>query len=165
MERDLLIFDASAIIFSKSIWKYIHQEFTIIVSPLIKNESGVSDGLEVVDLNDKDKEFVARTLHSEFSKHSATNYKKGKAPKNAGEIEALALAKRFHKPIVYHDNIVRRLAKARNIQSISLVDLPDRIDNIPKEDLIDFYKKLCRMRSSEKACQKITELMNERTNS
>jgi predicted nucleic acid-binding protein len=162
MERRRRIsFDASALIFAKSILHYIKQDYEILVTPLIKNESGSSDDITVVQLEDEDKEFVYKVLRFAFTKDYAINYKKGRKVKNAGEAEALAIAKREDIPVVIHEKRISKWAKTWNVESIRLVDLPDRVEGIPVENLLEFYKRLCKQRSSEKACEKLDELLKK----
>jgi hypothetical protein len=163
MQRErILVFDASALIFAKPILNFVQKDYKIIVSPLISEESGISNGISIVELDDGDKGFVYKCLRTVVEKDCAINYRKGRKIKHAGEIEALALAKRFNAPIVYHERLISLWAKMFRIANIRLVDLPEKTSSIPKESLLPFYNQLCKQMSSKKACDKYEEILKRK---
>ena len=162
-KRDL-VFDASALIFAEPIFDFIVMQYDVKISPLISAETGISEGVSVISLEPDDVVFVCELLRRFFGKDSSIRYKKGYKLKHAGEAEALALAKRYHAPVVLHEKNPVLWAKMYKIESIELVDLPDRLNPIPTSNAIRFYELLCKQRSSNKACKKLAELRNPNRN-
>lgn len=156
--KRILVFDASALIFAKPILSYTQKDYEIKITHLISKESSISEGVSIEKLEESDVDFVYNCLKVVFDKDYAISYKKGRKIKHSGEIEALALARRYNAPIVIHEKLISSWAKMFNIKYIRLVDLPERIKSAPKEDLIKFYDTLCKQMSSKKACKKLEEL-------
>lgn len=156
--KPILVFDTSALIFAKSIMSYVQKNYEIKITPLVSKESGISEGVSIEELGKKDKDFAYNLLRIAFFKDYAISYKRGRKVKHAAEIEALALARRFDSPIVFHEKRISSLARMYNIKSVRLIDLPDKVKFIPDEELIKFYDTLCKQRSSKEACEKLEEL-------
>lgn len=144
---------------------YVKKEYEIKISPLVGDESGVLAGVSIVPLDDTDKDFVYILLKNNSGKEYAINYKKGRKVRNAGEAEALALAKRLNIPIVLHDKLACTWARSYKIRLIELVDLPEQLRYVPIEDLTVLYGNLCKQRSSDKACVKYAELSVKQSSS
>jgi hypothetical protein len=140
---------------------YVRRDFEIVISPLVCDESGVCSNVSIIPLDEEDKEFAYNILRYCSTKDCALSYKKGRKVKNAGEAETLALAKRFEVPIVLHDKLACNWARTYRVSLIKLVDLPDNLRNVPNESLIEFYGRLCRQRSSDKACEKFARLTSK----
>ena len=163
MSHRNLVFDASALIFAKPILPYVKKEYEIKISQLVGEESGILAGVSIVPMSDVDKDFVYSLLRSNSGKESAVSYRRGRRVRNAGEAEALAIAKRLNTPIVLHDKLACTWAKSYRISLIELVDLPEQLRLVPQEDLIIFYGNLCKQRSSQKACTKYSELSSKQS--
>jgi hypothetical protein len=158
-----LAFDASALIFSKPIMPHLCKAVRIVITPLVSEESGISDNVSIISLEEDDKKFVYDILRHTANKDCATNYKKGRRVRNAGEAEMLALAKRLGVQLVLHDKLACTWARTYKISYIKLVDLPDQLKSIPVDALIDFYQSLCNQRSSDKACERYSQLIARRS--
>jgi hypothetical protein len=158
----VLVFDSSALIFARSILTYVQRDYKIVISPLISEESGISNGISIVNLEDSDRNFVYDCLKVVFCKDYAINYRKGRRIKHSGEVEAFALARRFDAPIVFHEKLIGLWAKMFKIEHIRLVDLPEKTASIPKQALLAFYDVLCKQRSSKKACDKYKEILQRK---
>ena len=158
MGQRSLVFDASALLFSKPILPFVQRNYIIAITELISIETGVSKGVTIIQLEDEDKDLAFNILKMGFGKEQAISYKKRGKMTHAGEAEALAIAKRLKIPVVLHEELPCRWCKAYNITYVKVADLPEKLGLIPIESLISFYEALCKQRSSQKACDKAKEL-------
>ena len=158
MAQRSLVFDTSALLFSKPILSFVQRDYIISITELISIEAGISNGVTIVNLEDSDKDLAFNILKRGFGKEQAISYRKRGKMKHAGEAEALAIAKRLNVPIVLHENLPIVWCKMCNIAYVKVADLPEKLGPVPVDNLISFYEGLCKQKSSQKACDKAKEL-------
>lgn len=164
MRQRSLVFDASALVCSKPILSSIQNDYSIKVTELISKEAGISKGVDILELTDDDIKLAFRILRQGFGKEQAKSYLKHRKMKQAGEAEALAIAKRLNLPVVLQESLACSWCKMYQIRYIEIVNLPEKVSFIPINDQILFYEALCKQRSYlPKSCEKAKELNLKKT--